>query len=41
MAVEDTNYSFVYANVGSYGKDCVSTIFELSALLISIQTSML
>ena len=28
MAVADTNYRFVYADIGGYGKDCDSTIFE-------------
>jgi hypothetical protein len=28
MAVADTNYPFMYVDVGSYGKDCDSTIFK-------------
>jgi len=32
MAVADTNYRFVYVDIGSYGKDCDSTIFERSTL---------
>jgi len=41
MAVADTNCRFVYADIGSYGKDCDSTVFERSALRTSIQTNML
>jgi hypothetical protein len=32
MAVADTNYRLVYVDIGSYGKDCDSTIFKRSAL---------
>ena len=28
----DANYCFVYVEIGSYGKDCGSTIFKRSAL---------
>ena len=28
MAVADTNYRFVYVDIGSYGKDCDSTTFK-------------
>jgi len=41
MAVADTNYRFVYVDIGSSGKDCVSTIFKRSKLWASIQTNML
>jgi len=41
MAVEETNYRFVYDGIGSYGKDCGSTIFKRSTLWTSIQTNML
>jgi hypothetical protein len=40
MAVSDTNYCFVYADIGSYGKDCDSTIFKRFTLWTSIQTNM-
>ena len=30
MAVADTHYLFVYVDIGSYGKDCDSTIFQRS-----------
>jgi hypothetical protein len=39
MAVADTNYHFMY--VGSYGKDCGSTIFKRSTLWTSVQTNLL
>ena len=32
LAVADTNYRFVYVDIGSYGKDCGSTIFKRSTL---------
>jgi hypothetical protein len=35
MAVADSNYRFVYVDIGSYGKDCDSTI--LSDLLYGHQ----
>jgi len=41
MAVADTDYHFVYVDIGSYGKDCDSTIFKRSTLWTSIQTNML
>jgi len=41
MAEADTNYRIVYVDIGSYGKDCDSTIFKLSTLWTSIQTNML
>ena len=41
MAVADTNYRFVYVDIGSYGKDCGSTIFKRSALWTSIPTNVL
>jgi len=41
MAVADINYRFVCVDIGSYGKDCDSTIFKRSALWTSIQTNML
>ena len=41
MAVADTNCRFVYVDIGSYGKDCDSTVFKRSTLWTSIQTNML
>ena len=41
MAVADTCYRFVYVDIGSYGKECDSTIFKRSMLWTSIQTNML
>jgi len=41
MAVADTNYRFVYVDIGSYGKYCDSTIFKRSTLWTSIQTNAL
>ena len=41
MAGADTNYRFVYVDVGSYGKVCDSTTFKRSTLWTSIQTNML
>jgi len=41
MAVADTNYRFIYVDIGIYGKDCCSTIFKRSTLWTSIQTKML
>lgn len=32
MAVADSNYKFVYVDIGSYGKDCDSAIFKRSSL---------
>lgn len=37
MAVADSNYRFVYANVGSFGKDCDSSIFKQCSLWRSIE----
>jgi len=37
----DTNYRFVYVDMGSYGKDCDSTVFKRSTLWTSIQTNVL
>lgn len=28
MAVVESNYEFVNANIGAYGKDCDSTVFQ-------------
>jgi len=41
MAMVDSNYRFVYVDIGSYGKDCDSTIFKRSTIWTSIQTNML
>jgi len=41
MAVADTNYCFLYVDIGSYGKDCDSTVFKQFKLWTSIQTHML
>ena len=41
MAVTDTNYRFVCVDIGSYGKDCDSTVFKLSTLWTSIHTNKL
>jgi len=41
MAVANTNYRFVYVNIGKYGKDCDSAIFKWSTLWTSFQTNML
>ena len=41
MAVADTNQGFVYVDIGSYGKDCDSTVFERSTLWTSIQKNMM
>jgi len=41
MAVAGTNYPFMHVDIGSYGKDCGSTIFKRSTLWTSIPTSML
>jgi len=37
----DTNCCFVYIDIGSYGKDCDSTVFKRSTLWTSIQTNVL
>lgn len=36
MAVADANYRFVYVDIGSYGKDCDSSVFKRSSLWKSI-----
>ena len=41
MAVADTNYQFMYVDIGSYGKDCGSTVFKRSTLWTSVRTNML
>jgi len=41
MTVADTNYPFVYTDIGSSGKDCDSTIFKQSTLWTKIQTNIL
>jgi hypothetical protein len=41
MGVADTNYPFVYVDIGSYGKDSDPTIFKRSTLWTSIQKNML
>jgi hypothetical protein len=41
MAVADTNYRFVYVDIGSYGEDCDSTVFERPPLCTSVQTNKL
>ncbi|CAG9560773.1 unnamed protein product [Danaus chrysippus] len=38
MAVADTKYRFVYVDVGSYGKECDSSIFKRSKLWKSIDS---
>lgn len=37
MAVADSNYRFVYVDVGSFGKECDPTIFKRSSLWMSIE----
>ena len=37
MTVADSKYRFVYVDVGSYGKDCDSSIFKRSSLWQSIE----
>ncbi|XP_068083469.1 uncharacterized protein [Anabrus simplex] len=39
MAVADSRYRFVYVDVGSYGKDCDSSIFKQSRLRQSIENN--
>jgi len=41
MAVADTNYGFMYVDIGRYGKECSSTILKRSTLWTLIQTNML
>lgn len=39
MAVTDSNYSFIYTDIGSYGKDSNSSIFKRSWLWRSIEVN--
>jgi len=39
MAVADSKYRFVYIDVGSYGKDCDSSVFKRSSLWKSIENN--
>lgn len=41
LAVVDANYRFVYVYVGSYGKECDSSIFKASTLWKSIESNKL
>ncbi|KAJ8964716.1 hypothetical protein NQ314_004679 [Rhamnusium bicolor] len=41
MAVTDSNYRFIYIDVGSYGKDADPTIFENSSLWRSLENNTL
>ena len=41
MAVADSNYRFMYVDIGIYGKDCGSTIIKQSTLWTPIQANML
>ena len=41
MAVADSNYHFVYVDIGSYGEDCDSTVFKRATLWTSVQTNKL
>lgn len=41
MAVADAKYKFVYVHVGSYGKECDSSIFKRSKLWRSIESGSL
>jgi hypothetical protein len=41
MAVANSNYRFMYVEIGSYGKYCDSTIFKRSTLWTSVQTNLL
>lgn len=36
MAVADANYRFIYVDIGSYGKDCDSSVFKRSSLWTSV-----
>lgn len=38
MAIADSNYRFVYVNIGCYGKDCDFAIFKRSEIWKSIAT---
>ncbi|KAK9732130.1 DDE superfamily endonuclease [Popillia japonica] len=37
MAIADSEYRFVYVDIGSYGKDCDSSVFQRSRLWRSIE----
>lgn len=39
MAVVDSDYIFIYVDIGSYGKDCDSMIFQKSSLWKSIESN--
>ncbi|XKL65178.1 hypothetical protein PGB90_005264 [Kerria lacca] len=39
MAVADADYHFVYSNMGSYDKDCDSTIFKRCTLWQGIESN--
>ncbi|KAL4101231.1 hypothetical protein QTP88_021251 [Uroleucon formosanum] len=39
MVVADSKYRFVYTDVGSYGKDCDSSVFKRSSLWKSIENN--
>jgi hypothetical protein len=39
MAVADSNYRFLYVGIGSFGKECDSTIFKSSSLWTAIEAS--
>nr|XP_022911163.1 uncharacterized protein LOC111422175 [Onthophagus taurus] len=41
MAIADSKYRFVYVNIGSFGKDCDSSIFKRTVLWNSITTNTL
>lgn len=41
MAVADSNYRFVHVNIGSFGKECDSSIFKQSTLWNSVITNTL
>jgi len=39
MAVADSNYRFIYVNIGSYGKNCDSNIFKNCSLWSGIKNN--
>lgn len=41
MAIADSNYRFMYVNVGSFGKECDSSIFKQSSLWKLIESNTL
>lgn len=41
MAVADSKYRFVYVDIGSFGKDCDSSVFKQSSLWKLIETNTL